>query len=97
MIIGYHQIFLFNSILDPIDGTKGFISNAQFAIGLAYVQNGQPVIGIVGMPNFPYQHQNPLTFNWQSNTPEVGSVCVGIKNDVRMVGGGGHCIESSII
>ena len=50
MIIGYVIVLLINSILDPIDGTKGFISNAQFAIGLAYVQNGQPVIGIVGKP-----------------------------------------------
>ena len=82
MIIGYVLLLLINSILDPIDGTKGFISNAQFAIGLAYVQNGQPVIGIVGMPNFPYQQQNPITFNWQSNIPGIGSICVGIKNKV---------------
>ena len=82
MIIGYVLLLLINSSLDPIDCTKGVVSNAQFAIGLAYVQNGQPFIGIVGMPNFPYQQQNPITFNWQSNTPGIGSICVGIKNEV---------------
>lgn len=68
-------------ILDPIDGTKGFISNGQFAIGLAFVQEGQPILGIVGAPNFPYQLTDPAVINW-SNCPGIGCVCVGIKGKV---------------
>lgn len=67
--------------MDPIDGTKGFISNGQFAIGLAFVHDSQPIVGIVGAPNFPYQHTDPELINW-SNCPEIGCVCVGVKGKV---------------
>ena len=37
--------------LDPIDGTKGFLRGGQYAVTLAWVQNGSPVIGVLGCPN----------------------------------------------
>lgn len=36
--------------LDPIDGTKGFIRGDQYAIALALIEDGQPVLGILGCP-----------------------------------------------
>ena len=39
--------------LDPIDGTKGFLRGGQFAIALGLVQNGQPVLGLLGCPHLP--------------------------------------------
>jgi 3'(2'), 5'-bisphosphate nucleotidase len=40
--------------LDPIDGTKGFIGGRQYAIALALIENGRPVVGILGLPNYRY-------------------------------------------
>ena len=39
-------------ILDPIDGTKGFIRGPehQYAVALALVDGGEPVLGILGTP-----------------------------------------------
>ena len=37
--------------LDPIDGTKGFLRGQQYAVALALIKNGQPVLGVLGCPN----------------------------------------------
>jgi 3'(2'), 5'-bisphosphate nucleotidase len=37
--------------LDPVDGTKGFLRGGQYAVALALVQDGRPVIGVLGCPN----------------------------------------------
>ncbi|KAK8793790.1 hypothetical protein WA171_002921, partial [Blastocystis sp. BT1] len=41
-------------VLDPIDGTKGFISHAKFSVGLALISDGSVVLGVVGCVNLPY-------------------------------------------
>lgn len=41
-------------ILDPIDGTRGFLRGGQYAVGLAYVRHGRVVLGAMGCPNIPY-------------------------------------------
>ncbi len=40
-------------VLDPIDGTKGFLRGDQYAVALALVDGGQPVVGVLGCPNLP--------------------------------------------
>lgn len=37
--------------LDPIDGTKGFIRGQQYAVALAWVERGEPTVGLLGCPN----------------------------------------------
>jgi len=46
--------------LDPIDGTKGFLRGRQYAISLAYVERGDPVIGVLGCPNLPTDFSRPF-------------------------------------
>jgi len=36
---------------DPIDGTKGFLRNQQYAVCLALVADGQPIVSAVACPN----------------------------------------------
>ena len=36
--------------LDPIDGTKGFLRREQYAIALAFVENGKVELGVLGCP-----------------------------------------------
>lgn len=39
-------------ILDPIDGTKGFIRGEQYAVCLGQLSpEGEPVVGVIGCPN----------------------------------------------
>lgn len=37
--------------LDPIDGTKGFLRNQQYAVSLARIEAGAPTLGVLGCPN----------------------------------------------
>ncbi len=37
--------------LDPIDGTKGFLRGEQYAVALALIEQGKPVLGVLGCPN----------------------------------------------
>eukprot|EP01147_Barroeca_monosierra_P006992 gene6992-9588_t len=39
--------------LDPIDGTKGFLRNDQYAIALALIEDGNVILGVLGCPNLP--------------------------------------------
>ena len=62
--------------LDPIDGTKGFLRNQQYAIALAYIDHNQPVVGVMGCPNLPRDFSEPL------DTPDKrGSLYVAIRKD----------------
>jgi 3'(2'), 5'-bisphosphate nucleotidase len=40
-------------VLDPVDGTKGFLRGEQYAVALALVVNGRVEIGLLGCPNLP--------------------------------------------
>lgn len=46
-------------VLDPIDGTKGFLRKQQYAIALGLVENGDVTLGVLGCPNLP-QNLNAL-------------------------------------
>lgn len=54
--------------LDPIDGTKGFLRNDQYAVALALVENGQVKVGALACPalplnlNLPDDEQGVLLF-----------------------------------
>ncbi len=45
--------------LDPIDGTKGFLRNEQYAIALALIIDGVVEVGILGCPNMPVDSSAP--------------------------------------
>jgi HAL2 family 3'(2'),5'-bisphosphate nucleotidase len=40
-------------VLDPVDGTKGFLRKEQYAIALALVERGQVLLGVLACPNLP--------------------------------------------
>lgn len=41
-------------VLDPVDGTKGFLRGGQYAVALALLIHGEPVLGVLGCPNLPF-------------------------------------------
>jgi len=57
--------------VDPIDGTKGFLRNDQYAVALALIEDGEVVLGILGCPNLLQQ--------WQDKNSPAGCVFWAVK------------------
>ena len=45
--------------IDPVDGTKGFLRGEQYAVSLALIEDGVPVLGVLGCPNYPKDWNEP--------------------------------------
>jgi 3'(2'), 5'-bisphosphate nucleotidase len=65
--------------LDPVDGTKGFLRGDQYAVALAYVEDGVVQIGVLGCPE--------LADASQPATGGSGSLVVAVR-------GGGTLTQS---
>ncbi|RWR90735.1 PAP-specific phosphatase HAL2-like protein [Cinnamomum micranthum f. kanehirae] len=44
-------------VLDPVDGTLGFVRGDQYAIALAMIEDGEVVLGVLGCPNYPMKKE----------------------------------------
>lgn len=42
-------------VLDPIDGTRGFVGGRQYAVCLGLLDEGEAVLGVLGCPNLPQE------------------------------------------
>jgi 3'(2'), 5'-bisphosphate nucleotidase len=47
--------------VDPVDGTKGFLRNQQYAVALALVEDGRVVLGVLASPNLPTNPADPAS------------------------------------
>ncbi len=45
--------------VDPVDGTKGFLRGGQYAVALALIEDGEPVLGLLGCPNMALDPDDP--------------------------------------
>jgi 3'(2'), 5'-bisphosphate nucleotidase len=45
--------------VDPLDGTKGYLRGGQFAIAIALIMHGHPVVGVVGAPRLGLRGTEP--------------------------------------
>ncbi len=52
-----HEVFW---TLDPIDGTKGFLRGQQYAVSLALIEGGTPMLGVLGCPNLSADLSDPF-------------------------------------
>jgi len=41
-------------VLDPIDGTKGFLRGDQYAVALGLLDEGEVILGVLACPNLPW-------------------------------------------
>jgi 3'(2'), 5'-bisphosphate nucleotidase len=46
-------------VLDPIDGTKGFLRRQQYAVCLALIEDGNVLVAVLGCPNLPVDPAAP--------------------------------------
>ncbi|MCB9128247.1 MAG: 3'(2'),5'-bisphosphate nucleotidase [Ardenticatenales bacterium] len=49
-------------VLDPIDGTKGYLRNDQYAIALALIEDGAVQWAFLGCPALPHDGQSGVVF-----------------------------------
>ena len=60
--------------LDPIDGTRGFLrgkrTGGQYAIALALLEEGVPVIGVLGCPNLPHNDDDDVSLEWKKDASD---------------------------
>lgn len=77
-------------VLDPIDGTKGFLRGDQYVVALALIEEGQVVLGAMGCPN--------LNMNLRSEVGGVGSVVIAVRGQGAWVTGmdGGRPIKIQV-
>ncbi len=69
--------------VDPIDGTKGFLRNDQYAIALALIENGQVQVGALACPALPLEPADPNS--------TVGVLFVAVRDEgaaMAPIGGG---------
>jgi len=69
-------------VLDPVDGTKGFLRGDQYAIGLAYLVDGVPRVGVLGCPNVPCP---------EAKDPSAGTVFSAVQGQGAMQ----HALDGS--
>ena len=67
-------------ILDPVDGTKGFIRGDQYAIALALYEDGQIVLGVLGCPR--YRATTGREGLILAASRGAGAVCMNLDEDV---------------
>jgi 3'(2'), 5'-bisphosphate nucleotidase len=46
-------------VIDPIDGTKGFLRRDQFAVAVGVLHEGAPVVGVLACPHLPLDLADP--------------------------------------
>ncbi|KAA8547027.1 hypothetical protein F0562_003456 [Nyssa sinensis] len=75
-------------VLDPIDGTKGFVRGDQYAIALALLDEGKVVLGVLACPNLPLSSIG--SHDQHSSQYKVGclfSAKVGAGTDMQSLDG----------
>ena len=76
--------------LDPIDGTKGYLRGGQYAIALALVKSGRPILGVLGCPRYSLDTDTGVVFAGGEEIPaEVYTSEEGQPRRIRA------CSESS--
>ncbi|KAL2327697.1 hypothetical protein Fmac_021124 [Flemingia macrophylla] len=62
-------------VLDPVDGTLGFVRGDQYAVALALIEDGKVVLGVLGCPNYPVKTEW-LNYDYQDHQAAAQSSLV---------------------
>ncbi|KAJ0973153.1 hypothetical protein J5N97_021112 [Dioscorea zingiberensis] len=75
-------------VLDPIDGTKGFLRGDQYAIALGLLDKGKVVLGVLACPNLPLASiANPDRDASQDQIGCLFSAKIGCGTDMQLLNG----------
>lgn len=84
-------------VLDPVDGTLGFVRGDQYAVALALIENGQVVVGVLGCPNYSIKKKLVNNSVSKSDLWQEGCVMYARKGSGQawmqpLVNGGGSLV-----
>jgi 3'(2'), 5'-bisphosphate nucleotidase len=71
-------------VIDPIDGTKGFIAMRRYSIAVGLLDRGLPVAGVLGSPGYPTPDNKGLLFYAQRGAAHVERMSGGKANRVAV-------------
>ncbi len=71
-------------VLDPIDGTRGFLQGAQFCVALARIEAGEPTIGLLGCPNMTLRATPGVLFTATCDQPTTLSSLAGHRGPLQL-------------
>eukprot|EP00897_Mesotaenium_endlicherianum_P004951 jgi/Mesen1/4484/ME000228S03438 len=85
-------------VLDPVDGTLGFVRGDQYAVALALLDEGQVAVGVLGCPNLPKRPewlQYPLKYHRMAEALFPPPECEWSRGGVfgARRGGGGAWVQ----
>ncbi len=58
-------------VIDPIDGTKGYIAMRRYSIAVGLLDRGMPIAGVLGSPGYPTSDGEGLLFHAQRGAAYV--------------------------
>ena len=71
-------------LIDPVDGTKGFIAMRRYSIAVALLDGGLPVAGVLGSPGYPTADGRGLLFHAQRGAATVEFISGGKPNRIAV-------------
>uniref|UniRef100_A0A803MH76 3'(2'),5'-bisphosphate nucleotidase n=1 Tax=Chenopodium quinoa TaxID=63459 RepID=A0A803MH76_CHEQI len=76
-------------VLDPVDGTLGFVRGNQYAVALALIEEGRVILGVLGCPNYPVKkglvnHHHQLASEMSSASPDMWEKGCVMKKPLRV-------------
>jgi 3'(2'), 5'-bisphosphate nucleotidase len=78
--------------LDPIDGTKGFLRNDQYAVALALIEDGEVKLGALACPALPLwmdglgNDSGTLFVAVRGEPAQMAPLCGGVAVPIRVTG-----------
>ena len=75
-------------VIDPIDGTVGFVNRRYYAICVGLLVDGQPAHGVIGMPQSPIDAEGSLVYTAKDGGGVMAMALDG--SNVRRVGASGR-------
>jgi 3'(2'), 5'-bisphosphate nucleotidase len=71
-------------VIDPIDGTKGFLALRNYVIAVGVMEGGKPVAGIIGAPAYPTKDNSGMLFHAQGGAAFMQSMAGGPVKRIRV-------------
>ncbi|KAG2299320.1 hypothetical protein Bca4012_010895 [Brassica carinata] len=89
-------------VLDPVDGTLGFVRGDQYAVALALIEDGKVLLGVLGCPNYPVKKECLSNGCNQSGSVSKGCVMYAKKGSGQawmqpLLPGGGYPESATLL
>jgi 3'(2'), 5'-bisphosphate nucleotidase len=71
-------------VIDPIDGTKGFLALRSYVIACGVMVNRVPIAGVIGAPAYPTADRGGMLFHAQSGAAFIQPLAGGLAKRIKV-------------